>query len=463
VRILLGVQKPPASLRLADLATIACVGLGLIAAIYPARWLWGSISVRSPIRLWMLALLVALVRHVLAPRPTLISRVQAGLRQIEAKWPGSVTTTAVTLATRAAVILLGYFAVVLMPFSPDAARTSQGVAAWRDLPLRWDAGWYLSVARSGYEWRGNAGVQQNLNFFPAYPLIVRLASYVARFRFGALDEAEMGWVATIVTIALFLGAALYLHRFVLEMFGPKVASHTVILAASYPFAVFFSAVYAEALLLLCVVGAWYHLKHGQLGRSIAWSFVAGLSRPNGWTIALVLFIWVATHSRSPRLFAASTAALFGTAAYTLYAYAITGHPLIWVELQRSAWNRTYQGLDDTLWIELKTLWDVGLVRYVAAWPILSLNLAATVFALGSVGPIARRIGMPAAAFVLVNALVPLLNGGFDGMGRYTSTLFPMFIWLSLASAGRWVPLLACCFGMGQGLIAILFFTGRPLV
>lgn len=38
----------------------------------------------------------------------------------------------------------------------------------------WDGGWYLSVAEHGYHWNGNPHIQQNVAFFPLYPLIERL-------------------------------------------------------------------------------------------------------------------------------------------------------------------------------------------------------------------------------------------------------------------------------------------------
>jgi hypothetical protein len=38
----------------------------------------------------------------------------------------------------------------------------------------WDGGWYLSIAKHGYAWSGRADIQQNIAFFPLYPLIERL-------------------------------------------------------------------------------------------------------------------------------------------------------------------------------------------------------------------------------------------------------------------------------------------------
>ena len=58
-----------------------------------------------------------------------------------------------------------------------------GAPPWRgsdsellNLPLRWDAGWYLQIAENGYSYSPRAGAeaQQNIVFFPAYPMATRV-------------------------------------------------------------------------------------------------------------------------------------------------------------------------------------------------------------------------------------------------------------------------------------------------
>jgi len=50
-----------------------------------------------------------------------------------------------------------------------------------ELPLRWDAGWYLGIVHRGYRWTGRIHDQQNLNFFPGYPLTARYAAQLFHF------------------------------------------------------------------------------------------------------------------------------------------------------------------------------------------------------------------------------------------------------------------------------------------
>jgi len=47
------------------------------------------------------------------------------------------------------------------------------------------------------------------------------------------------------------------------------------------------------------------------------------------------------------------------------------------------------------------------------------------------------------------------------MGRLTCTMFPVFLWLA-AAAPRQLPTLAAAFALVQGLVAVLFYTWRPM-
>jgi hypothetical protein len=85
-----------------------------------------------------------------------------------------------------------------------------------------------------------------------------------------------------------------------------------------------------------------------------------------------------------------------------------------------------------------------------------------IFALLMLWPVARRLGLAYAAFVLVNLVPPLLAGGVLSMGRLTATLFPLFLALAASVSPRAVPPLVTAFALGQGLAAVLFFTWRPL-
>jgi hypothetical protein len=64
--------------------------------------------------------------------------------------------------------------------------------------------------------------------------------------------------------------------------------------------------------------------------------------------------------------------------------------------------------------------------------------------------------------VLVTVLPPLFAGGFLSMGRITSTLFPVFVYLGWRIPVARQPQVALFCMALQGMLAAMFFTWRPV-
>ena len=66
------------------------------------------------------------------------------------------------------------------------------------------------------------------------------------------------------------------------------------------------------------------------------------------------------------------------------------------------------------------------------------------------------------AFILINILSPLAAGGLMSAGRFSSVLFPAFLWLGAAVPARhrsgWISTFAAI----QAFNAALFYSWRPL-
>jgi hypothetical protein len=451
----------PRAIDFADLATIALVLLAADIYLAPVRIPAIGLMLRDWTRPLALAAVVAIARHYFVPAPSLLARIRDEWRRAHAAWPAVTTAVPLAIVIRLVVLAIGYLAVVTVGFQGDVPPNS-AINPWWDLPQRWDAGWYVGIAHEGYDWTGNVADQQNLNFFPAYPMLVRAITSLIHTH-GIPRAVVFGWTATFVSIAAFAGAAVYIYNIAADRFGEEVATGAVLLIATYPFAVFYSAVYSEALYLLCATGAWYHFGKRQPARLAFWGVVAGLCRPNGALLAVPLMVWaVVERRREWWAYLGALTPILGTLIYSAWAYSFTGHPLVWAELQRTAWLRTYEGLDRTVWEPITSLIALGPARYIQGWPWTVVNLAPTLFALGAIWPVGRRLGAAAATLVAVNTFAPLLNGGLVGMGRYTSVIFPIFIWLALVAKKSAMPVLSACFATGQGLAAALFFTWRQI-
>ena len=147
-------------------------------------------------------------------------------------------------------------------------------------------------------------------------------------------------------------------------------------------------------------------------------------------------------------------------AYSAYVHDLTGSWFGWARLHE-AWGRSFQGLAP-LARGLARIDDEGLARALMLVPYDTLNALAFVFALVMLWPVFRRLGLSAAVFVIINIVPPVLAGGVLSMGRLTSTLFPAFLALAAILPRRFVLPFVTAFALGQGLVAAIFFTWRPL-
>jgi hypothetical protein len=332
--------------------------------------------------------------------------------------------------------------------------------------MRWDAGWYLAIASGGYKWDPASTAQQTPAFFPAYPLLMRPAWWIWE------DPIALIWTGVAISVMAFLAALVLFYRLVRAKTNPETATAAVMLLAAYPFAVFYSAPYTEALFLLGLVGAIHYFEEERFTRSSAFGLLAGLSRPNGWMLASVLALlaftaWWRTRDQpfswrplaGPAL--AVAAPIVGLLGYCVFNYTFTGDPLTWAKLH-GAWNRHFRWIDDTLVREGNVLKQIGAVAYFARRPTEALNGLATLLALLAIWPVYRRFGAAYGWLVASNTIVPLLFGGLLSMGRLTSIQFPVFMWLAASSSPGWRQALIMLFAFGQAIVAALFFTWRPM-
>lgn len=424
------------------------------------------LSVTSPLTPVLVALLLLGVRHALHRRPHVVDHFRARLAALvrwaawRAAWPPFV-------ATRVGLPVVGLLAVHLIGYPPGEPRFRIVESELLNLPMRWDAGWYYSIARVGYYWDRRAR-QQNVAFFPAYPMSMR---GVARLFGGGAATYVLAGVA--VSHAAFLCSLLLLYQLARGLLGePEQARAAVLLTASYPFSIYHGGVYTESLFLLGVVGAMLECHRGRWARAVPWGLLVGLTRPNGFLLAAPLAIMAAGAWRTQRrdgpadarrwlgaAGAAVVAPIAGVAIYSLYIGSLTGNPLAWAA-QHAAWGRTFQGTAPIAAMTAEIA-RVGPAAYLAAHPYEVINGAAAVAALALVIPVGRRLGLAYAVFVAVNLLPPLLMGGTMSMGRLTATMFPLFLWLA-AAAPRQAAALAVAFALLQGFAAVLFYTWRPL-
>jgi hypothetical protein len=430
-------------------------------------------ALTSPYRVLVWAIAIAVLRHALVrDRPVyqhLGSQIRAWARAAPFR-----AAAATFIGTRPAIFFVGYLAIFLLGWGKGAPPYRDFDNELFNLPLRWDAGWYLQIAIHGYtyEQRGGPNVQQNIVFFPAYPVAVRVVSLLLG---GSKEAFFLG--ATIVSLGAFLAALAYVFALAREDLDDEDEARTALwLLAAYPFACFFGAIYTESLFLLGAAGAFFHFRRAEWGRAGAWGLLVGLTRPNGFFLCVPLAIlalaprlpaWIAgrarrrDHERMLTAFAAAAMPVVGMLLYSIFVWTKAGSPFAWIA-GHAAWGRHYSGLTALVSDRYNYIASAGLYGYVSQLPIDLLNALGVIFVLAAAWPVARRLGLAYAVFILINILPPIAQGGLMSAGRFSSVLFPAFIWMAAAvpppHRGGWIASFAAL----EALNAAMFYTWRQL-
>jgi Mannosyltransferase (PIG-V) len=316
---------------------------------------------------------------------------------------------------------------------------------------RWDAVWYLVIARYGYRPDLGPFTASRTAFFPLYPLGVRGLS-----RLG-LPPIAAGVALSLVAFA----AALYgLHRLcTLELgrLAPRgerrgdVARLAVLVTALAPMAFFFSAVYSESLYLALSVGVFWCARQGRWGWAGVLGGLASATRSAGVLLAvpfLILYLYGPREDRAPdflpprrrtgasdaeRLASSSSsdrpsdelsrpgrawwqggfryklrrdllwvfALPAGVGTYTAYLALAGGSPLAPFHAQQ-VWHRTFAG-------PFVGVWDAAVAAFDGARQLLSMQRAHIYFKVAGGSPFVDA-GHNLMLFAFLLAAVPMIVG-----------------------------------------------------
>jgi mannosyltransferase PIG-V len=394
----------------------------------------------------------------------------ARLWRASRRWFGTVPPSLLAgpIGTRLPVLLLGALAVTIVGTAP--APTAE--ALWRvssnelvNLQARWDTDFYNQIATVGYRWDPSVFLHQNVVFFPLYPLLMRCG--------GALLGGHPLLAGTIISLAAFAGAIALLYRLAALELGEEKAWPAILLLATYPFALFYSAVYTESLFLLLTVGAFYAMRRRYLVLAALSGVAAGLTRPNGFWLAFPL-LWIAATAPSdddtdPRPWWAqrqrmaamivALAPLAGVAIFTAYLHVRFGDALAWVHGQ-AAWGMPLLGRGPAP-DPVRTPADLHLK--VSEVMVYVGDIAAFFLAAAAIVPVAWRVGVAYGLWIAVNIFPPVAAHLFISLGRFTAVLFPLFFWLALVVPRARLTRVAAAFAACQAILAIAFYLWRPVV
>jgi hypothetical protein len=353
--------------------------------------------------------------------------------------------------------------------TPDPRDLTRGLGSVGELlagpAARWDAAWYLVIARDGYQPKLGAHTLARVAFFPLYPLVIRVLGLVA----------PLVVAGVVISLCAFAAALYGIHRLTVLEFArtpQPLATHpqdiarlAVLVIAFSPMAVFFSAIYTESLFMALSVAVFWCARHGRW----AWVGIAGAlaaaTRSNGLFLALpvlVIYLYGPREDRSPDRPPDNT----GQTAATLHAGAIMASlrmaltalrpryrarpEMLWLMLlpagiiaygcwlalaggdalspftvEHQAWSRHFVG-------PVVGFWDGGRAAFNSAPELMSaLFLVATIPA--TVG-VLRRLPLAYGLYVIVGVLAVISYPGekepLESLPRYLLVLFPLGIWLA---------------------------------
>lgn len=320
---------------------------------------------------------------------------------------------------------------------------------------RWDCGWYVKMAQTGYDpfpvpSRINAG---NWAFFPFYPMLVGLVGKIV-----PLPTIVLASLLSIVTAYAAVIAAW-------PLLGRNLRAYTLYAAfiLSGPLSMYFTTFFTEVMFVLLTTLAFRFLGRGDYLGSAAATALLSATRIVGVFVSIsigvqALFDWRRTTGSwkgwlggllgQPKLVLAIFIAPLGLFVYMAFLNYWIGDGLAFSHVQR-AWGRQIGNPLTYLWIGL-TNWPTTPGPLLSNSQILALS---AVTGLGLAGVLAWRRQWGAVVFALLAILIPLA-AGLASMMRFMAAMAPITITAAtLLARWRWLFIVSLA-----GLLAGAWFT-----
>lgn len=283
---------------------------------------------------------------------------------------------------------------------------------------RWDAEWYLDIAKHGYHYEEGRGLRANTAFFPLYPALIAV---LAR-PFGDRDVTYLLAGLAISHLSLLIGLA-FLAALIRLEFDSETAARSILYLLVFPTTLFFSAVYTESLFLALSVIAFYCARRERWWLAGLAAAAATLTRPPGILVCAALGLEY-LHQRQFRLRAIRT---------DILALALSPLALL-LHFSYFAWKF------GNFWLFFKTEHDWGRPLASATGRLAAFlhfsggDLFVTLLALVLIPLAWRRLRPSYSLYATLAFLMPLASGTLLGVARYSVIIFPFYI--LLARAGR---------------------------
>lgn len=282
---------------------------------------------------------------------------------------------------------------------------------------RWDSFWYLDITKNSYSLKYNPWGLYNIVFFPLYPFLIKLISFltVGNFIFA-------GWILSSVFLLL---ALFYFFKLVKE-FHPQINPYLPItFLLIFPTAFFLNVIYTESLFLFLSLATFYY----GLKKKFLLAGIFGLFSSLTKVIGILLFIplvWEYLKSNSFKLksiFNLKILPIFlvplGTFSFFLYHYFKFGNFFLFFEIEKN-WGRVFFTLQKR---HFDFFSNPAIVNFI-------LDVFFIVFTLIVIYFVFKKLRTSYGLYMLTTIAVALGTGTFMSIGRYILVLFPIYILLA---------------------------------
>lgn len=327
----------------------------------------------------------------------------------------------------------------------NAEAVSNGLSG---VALANDAGWYISIAKTGYEHRPfDTTKQANWAFFPLHPILWMAA---------AATTGEWVWSGMLLSNLLALaGLSLLWHLTSKLTSSDKAADGAVLFACFWPTSYFMSLPQTEALFFAMTTLAYLAARSQRWWLAGFAGMLSSATRFNGLFLLPALFLaWWRGERRVADLIKLAPIVL-GTLAFMAYLWATTGNPTAFKDIQIT-WGRE----PTAPWVALLDYLHRPL-KVAVPWNPKMLHFVMVAIGFCSAVTCWRKGWRDLAVFTLLTLLAPLSTGTLISITRYLGVAPGVYVALAVwtEQRPRLGQLLIAFFALSMGLLCTLFAAG----
>ena len=322
----------------------------------------------------------------------------------------------ISLVTIVGTFIYAYVSSVLHTDSTP----SSIISIWKT----WDTQHYIKIATYGYTNRIIDDRNILIAFFPFFPLLIKVFSFVFRdYLLSGLIVSNLSYIA----------AVYYLYKLVLLDYDKDDAFRSVIYLSIFPTAYFLHAAYTESLFIALTVASFYYARKDKWAISGVLGMLSALTRVTGIIILPILLIEY-LYQKKFKIENIRKDVLWifliglGILIYLGINYITFDDPFKFLEIQREHWKMKLALPTKGLIYAYKgTNWGSPQYSMGMGWLQLVFVITGLILIIYSF----FRIRLSYSLYALVNWLVITSTSYWVSIPRFMLTFFPIFIILAL--------------------------------